>query len=560
MSRSRRPEGAARTRRAAASVGAALLGGATVAALAGPAATAGAAPSTTSAPTVVLTVPTAGNHGYRHGAVPRRTRDVAGVRALGSTPSAPGTMAAAPAGARTLHYGGGLTAGGLSAAGVTTAQPRIYLVFMGDQWGTESINGAGQHLFTGDTASMAPAIQTLFRGLGTGSETWSGVMTQYCDGAPVGASSCTQGDALVAYPSGGVLSGIWYDSSSTATSQESAGLTGNQLATEAEAAATHFANSDQLSNRTTQYVIVSPPGANPDGWMSPTNGYCAYHDDSHDPTLSGGGAAAGPIVAFTNLPYVPDAGGSCGAGTVNTPGTLDGATEAASHEYAETVTDQFPENNPPGGWSSSTGQENGDLCAYVATGPGAMFNLALTTGTVTVQGTWSNRANNCEDGESTFAFVPTVTSFSPGRGPAGSSVTISGTNLAGATSARLAGTPAIITVDTSTSLTVTVPTGSSDGNLSVTTPFGTAVSAKSFFVAPTVTSFAPNPVIRGGTLTISGSGLGSVRKVTVGGKKATITAQTAAQITVTVGPKAVSGSVTVASKYGSSTLAGLVVS
>src|SRR5665213_3635638 len=101
---------------------------------------------------------------------------------------------------------------------------------------------------------MAPALQTLFGGLGTGGETWSGILTQYCDGAPVGATVCLQGDSQVPYPTGGVFSGIWYDASLSATTQEAAGLTGHQLATEAEAAATHFGNTDQASNRNTQYV------------------------------------------------------------------------------------------------------------------------------------------------------------------------------------------------------------------------------------------------------------------------------------------------------------------
>jgi hypothetical protein len=557
MSRSRRPSVApARARRGLALAGAALLGTATVAALAGPADAATSAPAT---PSVVLTVPTAAHHGYRHGAVPRKTRDVSGVQALGFAPVAPGSAARAARAStkKLLHYGGGLTAGGLSAAGVTTGQPKIYLVFMGGQWGTESTSG-GQQVFSGDPDGMAPALQTLFAGLGTGGETWSGILTQYCDGAPVGATVCTQGDTQVPYPAGSVLSGVWHDASSTATAQETAGLTGHQLAAEAEAAAIHFGNTDQPSNRNTQYVIVSPTGTNPDGWANPTTGYCAYHDDTNDPTI-GGGPVAGPIAAFTNLPYVSDAGASCGAASVNTPGTLDGTTEAASHEYAETVSDQFPEASPPGGWSTTGGAENGDLCAYVSSGPGAMFNLALTTGTVTVQGTWSNRANNCSGGEPTFTYLPAVTSFTPTSGAAGSSVTVTGTNLGGATAVTFAGTPASITGNTTTSVTATVPTGAANGTIAVTTATGTATSAKVFSLAPSITSFAPATVSRLGTLTINGSGLGSAKKVLVGGKKAAISSDTSTQIVVTVPSKAVSGPVTVTSKFGTATLGGLTV-
>jgi hypothetical protein len=63
----------------------------------------------------------------------------------------------------------------------------------------------------------------------------------------------------------------------------------------------------------------------------------------------------------------------------------------------------------------------------------------------------------------------------------------------------------------------------------------------------------------GATLTIQGSGLGSAKKVLVGGKKAVVTSDTPTQIVVTVPKKATSGSVVVTSKYGSSSLGGLTV-
>jgi len=286
---------------------------------------------------------------------------------------------------------------------------------------------------------------------------------------------------------------------------------------------------------------------------------------------------SGPIVAFTNIPYVPDAGAGCGmpdagagcgmpdagagcgAGTVNSPGLLDGATEAASHEYAETIADQFPEATPPGGWTSRSGSENGDLCAYVATGPGAVFNLKLATGTVTVQGTWSNVANNCSQGEATYASLPSIASFTPTSAALGGSVTITGSNLGGASGVIFAGTSAVALTDMPTSVTATVPAGAADGSISVTTPAGTASSTATFHVAPSITSFSPTTVSRGGTMAIFGFGLGSAKKVTVGGKKASVISDSAGQIVVTVPSKAASGSITVATKYGTATLSWLTV-
>jgi len=539
---------------AAMALGVTALG--TPVALAGPAGAATSGPSSPSAGTgVTLTVPTALGHGYRHGAVPRRTRDVGGVQTLHHAPAA---GASVRSNRRLLTYGGGLTAGGLTAAGVTTGQAKVYLVFMGGQWGTEATSGAGQDTFSGDPDALAPALQTFYAGLGTDGETWSGIMTQYCDGAPVGATTCAQGDAMIPHPTDGVLAGVWYDASSAATAAETAGVTGHQLAAEAEAAATHFGNTDQASNRDAQYVIVSPTGTDPDGWADPRTGYCAYHDDSHDPSVDGGGPVTGPIVAFTNLPYVPDATVSCGSGSVNTPGILDGATEAASHEYAETITDQFPEATPPGGWSNSSGAEAADLCAYVsAPAVGAAFNLVLATGTVAVQGIFSNRANGgkgaCSDGEPDYVFAPTVTGVSPASAPAGATVTVSGTNLAGATSVSFAGTPATVVSDTSVSITVTVPVGASDGTISVSTPDGTGSGSTVFHLAPSITSLAPTSAARGGTVTLLGSGLATVKKVTVGGKRASITSESATQVVFVVPAKASTGSVVVSGKYGTAT-------
>ena len=125
---------------------------------------------------------------------------------------------------------------------------------------------------------------------------------------------------------------------------------GNQLATEAINAAGHFGNTTAATNRYAQYVIVSATGLNPDNYK--TGGFCAWHDYNGDTTLSGGAASSSyGDVSFTNLPYLPDAGTSCGQNFVNSgsAGTLDGVTIVEGHEYAETVTDQ----NPAGGWTNS---------------------------------------------------------------------------------------------------------------------------------------------------------------------------------------------------------------
>ncbi|MDO7877628.1 T9SS type A sorting domain-containing protein [Hymenobacter sp. ASUV-10] len=88
---------------------------------------------------------------------------------------------------------------------------------------------------------------------------------------------------------------------------------------------------------------------------------------------------------------------------------------------------------------------------------------------------------------------PVLGSFAPGRGAAGSSVTIVGTGLANATSVSFNGTAqTVITNSTGMSLTVAVPPGASTGPLTVTTPAGTsAVSSASFVVQLAVSSTSP---------------------------------------------------------------------
>jgi IPT/TIG domain len=543
--------------------------GATVAGTAPAGATTRSTPPAASAASGALTDPTGGNHPYRHGAVPRIVRSsVRGARVADPFGNGPASVtprtnlqagSAAPASGSQLRYGGGLTSGGLVSAGVTTGQPEVYLVFLGSQWGAESVTGSGVATFAHDPDHEAAALQALYGGLGTHGELWSGIVTQYCDGAAVGATSCSSSTGAVPYPSGRVLAGVWYDNSAGATSASASGSTGHQLAAEAEAAAVHFGNSAQAANRDAQYVIASPTGSNADGWNSPVNGYCAYHDDSHDSTIDGGGAVPGPILAFTNLPYVPDAGGGCGAGTVNSPGVLDGATEAASHEYAETLTDQFPEANPPGGWSTAKGSEIGDLCAYIAAPlPGAAYDLTLADGTVAVQGLWSNAANGgsggCVQNAPIDHFTPTISSLSPTVAAVGASVTITGTNLSGATHVTFNGTPASVTSDGAVAVVAVVPAGLTGGTVSVTTPGGTATSSQVFTVAtPTIKKFTGGGA--GQQVTISGTNLSGETHVAFNGVPAVVVADSVSAVIAVVPATATTGPITVQTPGGTASSA-----
>jgi hypothetical protein len=78
--------------------------------------------------------------------------------------------------------------------------------------------------------------------------------------------------------------------------------------------------------------------------------------------------------------------------------------------------------------------------------------------------------------------APTITSFVPTSGPVGTSVTITGTNLTGATSVKFNGVSATITSNTATQIVTKVPTGATTGPITLTTANGTATSATNFTV------------------------------------------------------------------------------
>jgi len=129
-----------------------------------------------------------------------------------------------------------------------------------------------------------------------------------------------------------------------------------------------------------EIVIATPTGHSTAGFGV---GYCAYHSY----TL----VAAGAYVSYTNLPYIPDAGGACGANAVNGP--LDGVSIIEGHELAESLTDPFLDS-----WYDASGNEIGDKCAWTN-----LADITTAYGTFAVQPLWSNHANGC-----VLSTVPTV--------------------------------------------------------------------------------------------------------------------------------------------------------
>lgn len=327
--------------------------------------------------------PSYGHH-YRHGAIPMRGT-------LNKMKHWRSTHASTQAtGSNTLYYRGGTSSSSQGNVGVMNGVTKVYLVFYGSGWGTQSTNSNGDAVFSGDPDGAAPVAQEMFKDIGTGGETWSADLTQWCQGISSGASSCPSGTPASDYVpyqsngSAGILAGVWEDTSATTPIN----ATATQLGQEAVKAAKHFGNTTPASNRHAYYVIMSAHGDDPDNYQSSTQGYCAWHDWTGDVSVS---SSVGDL-AFSNQPYNMDVGSNCGVGFVNSPGTLDGWTMTLGHEWHEMVSDQFP----AGGWTASSGYENSDECAWISSGQGASTNVQLGNGTFAEQSSWSNDTNECD--------------------------------------------------------------------------------------------------------------------------------------------------------------------
>jgi len=259
--------------------------------------------------------------------------------------------------ARPTHSNNLSYRGGVGGIGVEPT-PKLYLVVWGSQWGT---NGSK------DLSGEVGILKSFYGAVG-GSQ-WLGSVTQYCQNVPSGTVTCGSSGQHAGNPSG-LYAGIWYDSASAAPGSPSQ----TQLAAESVKAAANFGNTTALSNASVQYVIATASGNNASGFGT---SYCAWHSSTSSQYGN---------IAYTNLPYMTDAGASCGAGFKGMPATA-GITIVAGHEMAETITDQFPN----GGWLDRSGEENGDKCAWSsATSPQPMGGTSFP-----VQPLWSNTASSC---------------------------------------------------------------------------------------------------------------------------------------------------------------------
>ena len=238
--------------------------------------------------------------------------------------------------------------------------PKVYVVYWGSAWNTSTGDPHGVHAYYDKYMAAIGGSQ------------WLNTVKQYTqsNGTHVGnassiynASTSSWVDTTNAVPN---LNGSNYQS---------------LFAAEAARAAAHF--NDYSVNAS--YVIAVSHGVAVNGFAGSCSGwicyfqqlYCAWHSST---------AANGSTIAYTNLPYIPDAGSSCGVGSVTSPGYDDGVSIVGGHEQAETETDPQPNT----GWLDSSNGEIGDKCAWTN-----LQNTSFASGTFPTQPLWSNAISGC---------------------------------------------------------------------------------------------------------------------------------------------------------------------
>jgi len=164
-----------------------------------------------------------------------------------------------------------------------------------------------------------------------------------------------------------------------------------------------------------------------------------------------------------------------------------------------------------------------------------------------------------------YAAYPAVAGLSPASGSTagGTVVTITGTNFTGATAVRFGGVLGTgLTINSSTTITVTTPTGTAGlRDVVVTTPVASATSINGFtyLAPPTITSLSPSSgSVAGGTLVvINGTNFASPAVVTFDGIVCPVNSLFSTTITVTT-PAHTAGTkdVVVTTPLGSATAIG----
>ena len=315
--------------------------------------------------------------------------------------------------------------------GPVQADPELYLLFWGSWWKS----GCGDT--QGNGGPDESYLYDYYHGMGSSADNVSPITSQY-------------GDSNGTHPTFPTVAGHAFITWNADCTDPPASATDAQLAAEAASYASFLVSKGYTVDNNTQIVVISPSGTNPGGGFG--SQYCAYHNWTQ--------MSDGTFLSWTNLPYIPDQGGNCGANFVQNG--FDGWSIVGGHEYSESITDPFVNSGSPGSaWFDDQGFEIGDKCAWIS-----LFTETLGSwGTFAQQPEWDNSTSSCQP-------VDTVTVTSPGNQTtnAGSAVSlqVNGSSSEGnPLTFSAAGLPAGLSISTSGLISGT-PTTAGTSSVTVT--------------------------------------------------------------------------------------------
>ena len=246
----------------------------------------------------------------------------------------------------------------LTHCGAIQTTPKVYISWWGPEWASGFSTG-------GYSSAQAQTYNIGFFS-NVGGSGWNNVVKQYCQNVPSGTQNCASVSGAVNIVNvAGQFGSAWNDTTAVPANPTQADI---------------FAAAQRLRAQVgydaeATYMVYTPHGKSMSGFGTQ---WCAWH--------SSGSTASGPL-AYAYIPYMPDAGASCGVNFVNGNGWFDGFSVVAGHEYSEAETDPFPSS----GWVDRNGAENADKCAWSA----SSGNITLSGHSYAVQPTWSNATGGC---------------------------------------------------------------------------------------------------------------------------------------------------------------------
>ncbi len=279
-------------------------------------------------------------------------------------------------------------------------------------------------------------------------------------------------------------------------------------------------------------------------------------------------AASALVVGPSQIQTVVPTGAKTGVITVETfAGTGPSATNFLVVPPGPYVTGFYPEAVAPGDNVTINGVRltgatavsiNGVAASFVVTADTQIQALVPATaksGPVTITtplGTTISELHLTIIGP-----APTITDFTPVRGPAGTSVTITGKSFLDARGVSFGGVAAAFVVTADTLIQATVPDTAVTGPIVVTNLFGGATSAVPFTVisSPTITEFEPASAPVGSAIIIRGERFLGATNVTFSGRSASFTVVSDSQIHATVPTGARTGKLAVSTPAGKGTSA-----